>query len=97
PPPPLFPYTTLFRSSPRMERPPAELGGMDEHVDLVGAARHDFLEPGLAGLGFAYAVSCGDRVGAQEHPIETAPFQCGFGCGPQEDRKSTRLNSSHVS
>src|SRR5690606_39459493 len=83
----LFPYTTLFRSS--LEVPVrgggAAFPGLEDvrvHPEAHRAPRFPPVEPGLA-----------------EDPVE--PFRFGLalhpgGAGHHQDRKSTRLNSSHV-
>src|SRR3712207_7726860 len=67
----LFPYTTLFRSLPRVWPPPADGG---------------------AGEGRRPRRSPRDVHGARG----AARRGAGHGAGPREDRKSTRLNSSHA-
>src|SRR3712207_8960235 len=69
----LFPYTTLFRSEPRL-RCRGQAGDGAPHPLRV---RHELDEPGRQ-LGLAQPL---DRV--TERP-------------DREDRKSTRLNSSHA-
>src|SRR5258708_10957552 len=66
----LFPYTTLFRSGPDLER---ELAALE-----LGAGRADARVEQLL---FALVLAVRGRA-----PDRTAPAQ---------DRKSTRLNSSH--
>src|SRR5699024_12646891 len=80
----LFPYTTLFRS----------FGGIIQglhpfHQGAVGAVQH--LAQAAAQLG-----------GAVQHIVQVVPGLIGKGIhmapeAVQGDRKSTRLNSSHVS
>src|SRR5690606_41289725 len=71
---PLFPYTTLFRSTPASRRI-AVLGSMKELGDFSAAYHAQLAEP-LAEAKVDHAVLVGDEMRA--------------------DRKSTRLNSSHV-
>src|SRR3712207_8599254 len=79
----LFPYTTLFRS---------QLGAVVEHED-IGAHHADLDEPAHGGAG-----------GAVQHhrdhgdaDVEVLPVADGRRQeGEPEDRKSTRLNSSHA-
>src|SRR5690606_41546804 len=84
-PAPLFPYTTLFRSH-RLRHLGADAAAGQEAVpalpQVVGGAFADPLGPEPAGDGGDDAGAC---VPAPE-PVEGHP----------EDRKSTRLNSSHV-
>src|SRR5699024_12661986 len=84
----LFPYPTLFRSA-RARRAavagPAHLGG---GAGLAGAQRR-------AGLPGGAPAADADGRGAVAGP---AHLGGGAGlAGAQRDRKSTRLNSSHVS
>src|SRR5205814_9924761 len=72
--PPLFPYTTLFRS----QGAPAP-GGLVHG----GYSRHRPVEA------FAFEDHSGPR-----HPAQTTA--AGFEFSPGPDRKSTRLNSSHL-
>src|SRR3546814_9717180 len=100
----LFPYTTLFRSAGRggderrgqaVERtvvdPPAELDAVDDVAPLVGAAHlQDAFPP---------ARQLQEVVGLEDHVVEFQERQRLFALEPElhavEDRKSTRLNSSH--
>src|SRR5690348_17598841 len=86
----LFPYTTLFRSRDH---------AVDDRRSQPDVARRDIAEPGAA---------AGDPVqadGADEEPEQEQDAgdhtADGDGrsqrTGGQEDRKSTRLNSSHPS
>src|SRR5207249_7295405 len=91
----LFPYTTLFRSLV-----PRCLVLVDDI--LVGDSIHD--SRGLAeSLPRGGLVACGDRLGdafdragqrRAQAGVVLAPF---LGLARRLDRKSTRLNSSHVS
>src|SRR3712207_7003268 len=77
----LFPYTTLFRSSRSAENRRRRL-----HVDRHGLHRGQQLG-GLRALP--------RQQGGAEHA--RAQFRGGSGGAPQrQDRKSTRLNSSHA-
>src|SRR5207253_8700883 len=84
PKPPLFPYTTLFRSHPSAE---AELRRVAESIgakypDVVAiAAVHRVSDLTVGDLAVVVGVSCPHRA--------EAFHAC-------QDRKSTRLNSSHV-
>src|SRR5690606_41376058 len=95
PPSPLFPYTSLFRS-----------GYGADGADLLGLA--DPLAPHLPGTAF-YAPDAPERsvnnpMGFQWFPIPwldgsteaQAKEAMGRSIGAVKDRKSTRLNSSHV-
>src|SRR5207253_11412078 len=95
PTPPLFPYTTLFRSKSTLLRLIAgleEITGGDLFID--GVRSNDVPPPkrGLAMVFQSYALyphmSVADNMG----------FSLKLGHVPKEerDRKSTRLNSSHV-
>src|SRR5690606_39664087 len=76
----LFPYTTLFRSIPHSVIPPS-ISGAQLRAGLL-------LSRGSAPLG---------RLrGWLDAALDLVfPPRCA-GCGRVEDRKSTRLNSSHV-
>src|SRR5690606_41057611 len=89
---PLFPYTTLFRSSARICPPGSGL--------VRGEAREHGVQGELeAGL---RAVPGGRRAAEQRVLLRVEPAQHSFlavlgGRGVRGgDRKSTRLNSSHV-
>src|SRR5207253_11095878 len=79
----LFPYTTLFRS--QVEDPLCEL------LAASCLPRGDDL-PGPRILGF---LACGAIV-RREAYLGVGGFEFRYGVGGEEDRKSTRLNSSHV-
>src|SRR5205085_5804417 len=84
--PPLFPYTTLFRSS----SPPA--GQLPAHLPVELAADHEGqrgqVEPGHEHEERAErAVELVHAAVEREVAVEAV--------GQREDRKSTRLNSSH--
>src|SRR3712207_9013121 len=78
----LFPYTTLFRSARRLERAVARDDGGRDGGDP---------DPHLARV-----------VGEDERPRDglaeqgTAEVRATCAGGPDRDRKSTRLNSSHA-
>src|SRR5699024_12817607 len=86
PAPPRFPYTTLFRSRLAPRRAGRPKGS--QSVFEQGQGDHRGVGPGLdVGLGLEH------QVGARR-PAAAG----GLGIpGVQGDRKSTRLNSSHVS
>src|SRR5205807_8194950 len=90
-----FPYTTLFRSRRVVDEQASARGdeafrGLDvERVPEVAAQRHrDRLGPGKPDHGLVDGKS---RVGA-EHLVAWADRRE----DGEEDRKSTRLNSSHL-
>src|SRR5436305_4287726 len=79
PTPPIFPYTTLFRSIRRVHQVhPHEMGDTPQF-------RHD------ANLAAGF-VPRGQEVALQER----LRHRCEHVAGIDRDRKSTRLNSSHV-
>src|SRR5207249_7460995 len=88
---PLFPYTTLFRSSGCPLCRPGDLGSRRS------ASSNTVLRPALRRWGRT------PRPGGHCHLLDwRAMAHRGFGLpvrgtSPEEDRKSTRLNSSHVS
>src|SRR5690606_40092865 len=90
-PPPLFPYTTLFRSEPDAEQ--ADEKGCQHHHIIASFERDgDALDIG---------VPPGDELlpvnGPQRIAFHAADFaELLRGQGQKGDRKSTRLNSSHV-
>src|SRR5699024_11875000 len=94
-PPTLFPYTTLFRSLPR-RLDPGDPGGL--HLHHRGLLL-DLADPTSA------PVPAGGRRDGVDYTVEHAGDRLlivhndghrGFALA-QADRKSTRLNSSHVS
>src|SRR5699024_11588192 len=84
PPPPLLPYTTLFRS---------EVVHHPRNFNITGAvvSRHDGVGHRIARRDTAHAI--------ENRSLEVGPggVQRERGQGRILDRKSTRLNSSHVS
>src|SRR5690606_40826449 len=79
PPPPRFPYTTLFRSVLTIDHVlPVALGGSDDPSNLVAACRD-------CNAGKSSAAPDAETVAEVE--VDSARWV---------DRKSTRLNSSHV-
>src|SRR5207249_6131815 len=88
---PLFPYTTLFRSDHRVPGPVEE-----DRVAL--RLRREELEDGARGHGAVrqhLVLDCRDTL-AQAHGLLVALGEQRLQVAAQ-DRKSTRLNSSHVS
>src|SRR5699024_12429555 len=83
--PPLFPYTTLFRSETRRLVRQPEIVGMDIVVDFASDDHADNARCRLT-----------DRP-AQGEPRVGAAGRTRVHDGVELDRKSTRLNSSHVS
>src|SRR5690606_41715163 len=88
--PSLFPYTTLFRSW--------EAGGPNE-LALTFAAPQPSMPAWLSELPIVPAhllrgVAPGEQRGSRfgSHPVGNGPYRFVH----REDRKSTRLNSSHV-
>lgn len=53
-----------------MERAASDLGSVNEHIDVVAAGCHEFLEFGLFTVRFADALIGGDTVRAKEDPPE---------------------------
>src|SRR5690606_41057644 len=88
--PSLFPYTTLFRSN-ALGVAHARMGAHAEAVEFFAEAL--CLAPRLTeakgNLGLSYAAM--DRL-----PESLRSFQMALQDQPSKDRKSTRLNSSHV-
>src|SRR5690606_40790150 len=79
----LFPYTTLFRSG---GPPRAEGRGVRSRLVEQVAERGSF----LCGVGHAASLA---RCRVNRGEVRAVP---GFAALPVRDRKSTRLNSSHV-
>src|SRR5207253_9468771 len=78
---PLFPYTTLFRSARQRES------------QGVGAAARQMLLVAGSAIAGAHHVGVGFPAGA----VVVAHLDCAGEAPPlRPDRKSTRLNSSHV-
>src|SRR5690606_40284281 len=95
PPPrsPLFPYTTLFRSVD------GHLGPVKDALRLVKEALPVHPQPPAPGrvAGHEQVLRCGGfpyHLGLLGH--DGHPRPAGQGGGGHRDRKSTRLNSSHV-
>src|SRR3712207_7015747 len=86
----LFPYTTLFRSDEGLREPGADVVLASDacRLEVVDAqASDDLRKEGLRVL----------------DPLRLLPAEVcvlddilGIGCGTEQDRKSTRLNSSHA-
>src|SRR5690606_41943839 len=88
---PLFPYTTLFRS---VGLGADRLGGADGGSGLVGQAPGRMVRGRLPHPRPVGPHSRGDpQPRLQAPPGQRAPAASGE---PPQDRKSTRLNSSHV-
>src|SRR5690606_40703954 len=78
----LFPYTTLFRSVEGLQRfGLGQLLGLQHEVDALAERGADLFE------------QCLIVVGLEQHRVRQATHHHPF---TQGDRKSTRLNSSHV-
>src|SRR5690606_41081515 len=81
---PLFPYATLFRSEPAAPAEEAPVAGQEAAAPVEAVEPEEFPEP--AGT---------PEAGEQAEPASPA-LPADAGATVQEDRKSTRLNSSHV-
>src|SRR5690606_41992865 len=86
----LSPYTTLFRSRPLQRRHVQRQALVDaarrqEGLDIARAAHHINSESGGQGAEIAQRVAGGNEA-----------ILAAGGVGQGGDRKSTRLNSSHV-
>src|SRR5690606_41727724 len=88
PTPPPFPYTPLFRS---VVDHPAAAVGQERHVDAGGVAGHRLVDRVVHHLPHA-VVQAGGAGAADVHAGPLADRLQAL----EEDRKSTRLNSSHV-
>src|SRR5204863_1682663 len=91
----LFPYTTLFRSGRPAQRLGREVRARVQHLQRVRAARV------LAGLveiaGKVRSLRAVDARGGPGPVVDVeGPAVLRVHCLGQADRKSTRLNSSHV-
>src|SRR5207253_11303525 len=80
---PLFPYTTLFRSSVSPCRRAVQRAGEPERIEHRGA--QVFVERHSRALGDAGGCELDSVVRVDAPPLRR-----------HQDRKSTRLNSSHV-
>src|SRR5690606_40852014 len=78
---PLFPYTTLFRSRRHHPRPRGRLGPAARRPATAAPDRR---------------VHRHDHLPRRVHARAHRPRAHARGGGPHGDRKSTRLNSSHV-
>src|SRR5256885_12749438 len=76
----LFPYTTLFRSQHRAA------GGRD----AMRLQRHHAQHGRIAGRAYGHGIPCAEGLGPADQPVAVHARLLG------EDRKSTRLNSSHL-
>src|SRR5207245_11279742 len=87
---PSFPYTTLFRSDviPMRVARDHDFDVLDFETELLHVRNDHIVHFGRARIEQNVALWRGDQIGAilAAHPINVA-----------EDRKSTRLNSSHGS
>src|SRR5690606_40256484 len=90
--PPLSPYTTLFRSVAR----PATQGFVKDLANEVGprGIRVNALLPGRFDTERSRAIAAADPDGVEQAKQAAALRR--FGAPEELDRKSTRLNSSHV-
>src|SRR5690606_40581883 len=79
----LFPYTTLFRST--LTRAAHDTGVL-QHPQVLGHRLHADV------VGRGQLVDGGIAGGEPSHEVAA----CGIGERREQDRKSTRLNSSHV-
>src|SRR5699024_11492539 len=91
PPPPLFPYTTLFRSLDQADN--LRQRGVAPHMACL-KAEVSVLVDGAARNPVARALVHGHAF-PRQHRFVHGGFP--FGDDAVQDRKSTRLNSSHVS
>src|SRR5207253_6072439 len=92
---PPFPYTTLFRSvsiGRRLQDPLAELVKLDPKSIGVGQYQHDVDQDRLKKSLDDIVISCVNAVGVELNSASKQLLTYVSGL----DRKSTRLNSSHV-
>src|SRR3712207_8621350 len=85
----LFPYTTLFRS----DLDPAELGSFD--IVYVGSLLLHLRDP-VAALEKVRSVTAGECIVVDAIDLELSLLFPRRPLAHLEDRKSTRLNSSHA-
>src|SRR3546814_13244947 len=86
----LFPYTTLFRSDALLVD--EDGGAVDAHVF---APIHALLDPGPVGLADLALQVGGEREGQAVFRFELVVGGDAVARDADQDRKSTRLNSSH--
>src|SRR5699024_12039018 len=93
PPPssPLVPYTTLFRSTPCATA--LYLHGSDRQGSS-GANSMNAIQTQIAGIVAVITAATGSLSGGVQDVVQSIGAHVG---GSSQDRKSTRLNSSHVS
>src|SRR5947209_14360557 len=85
---PLFPYTTLFRSTVRVST------GAQRRIPIIADSGHRPEVGHLTEHGPEVPADAG-AAGGQAAGAAAAPASAGTS-GPCSDRKSTRLNSSHA-
>src|SRR5207249_11450637 len=90
---PLFPYTTLFRSSAPRGGAAPRCGSAG--VSARGGARQEKVRDQRCRPAGAALAGSGQVGGARD--VEVRPLQSLGELAEEGDRKSTRLNSSHVS
>src|SRR5207249_12279280 len=95
PPPLLCPYTTLFRSGLAVEG--RDLASQRANqIDAHLSTQETLFERGLCGQSL-HLHGPFDHLAAAIHPEPRAAVRYGYDSKVNVDRKSTRLNSSHVS
>src|SRR5690606_40021721 len=89
----IFPYTTLFRSMGAGKELPRCRDIADVRGRLAGIDRETIEPEHLGALDFGVPIGALDQT---HHDLAVKPGGRGFQPVDQRDRKSTRLNSSHV-
>src|SRR5207249_10690365 len=88
--PPLFPYTTLFRS-------PRSIQQANRILAVIARVGTELAQDHLLGLSSCFPIALINCPQILPSPLVSQPRSLLFSVLVGLDRKSTRLNSSHVS
>src|SRR3546814_20749465 len=90
----LFPYTTLFRSGQACRDRREDAGTVEVLGHEIGSERDQKADQDL-GAALLAIVPADPGLSACDAPGHARAYGDAAECDPQEDRKSTRLNSSN--